>query len=143
MAYVLLPVFLAVPFHEALETTSFLNAYLEMVSAITTTGLPLFDNPGRLGDSLHLWRAIVGWFGGLLIWISASAVLAPMNLGGFEVTVSAEPGQGGTRMDRFQARQFGQATATDHLSSGPGLCRADGCVVDFADAERRYDRWWH
>ena len=31
MAYVLLPVFLAVPFHEALETTSFLNAYLEMV----------------------------------------------------------------------------------------------------------------
>ena len=102
MAYVLLPVFLAVPFHEALETTSFLNAYLEMVSAITTTGLPLFDNPGRLGDSLHLWRAIVGWFGGLLIWISASAVLAPMNLGGFEVTVSAEPGQGGTRMDRFQ-----------------------------------------
>ena len=103
LAYTLLPLFLAVPFYEALETTRFLNAYLEMVSAITTTGLPLFDqNPGRLGDSLHLWRGLVGWMGGLLIWVSASAVLAPLNLGGFEVTASAEPGQGGGQMDRFE-----------------------------------------
>jgi len=103
LAYTLLPLFLAVPFYEALETTSFLNAYVEMVSAITTTGLPLFDhNPGRLVDSLHLWRGLVGWMGGLLIWVSASAVLAPLNLGGFEVTASAEPGQSGTQMDRFE-----------------------------------------
>ncbi|MFK7938181.1 MAG: TrkH family potassium uptake protein [Roseovarius sp.] len=115
LAYTVLPLFLAVPFYEALETTTFLNAYLEMVSAITTTGLPLFDaNPGRLVDSLHLWRALVGWFGGLLIWVSASAVLAPLNLGGFEVTASAEPGQGGARMDRFEransAKRLGQIT---------------------------------
>lgn len=102
LAYLVLPLFLAVPFYEGLETTSFLNAYFEMVSCITTTGAPVFDNPSRLVDSLHLWRGIVGWLGGLLIWISASAVLAPLNLGGFEVTASAEPGQGGARMDRFE-----------------------------------------
>ncbi len=115
LAYTMLPAFLALPFYEALETTTFLNAYVEMVSAITTTGLPLFDqNPGRLVDSLHLWRGLVGWLGGLLIWVSASAVLAPLNLGGFEVTASAEPGQGGARMDRFEransAKRLAQIT---------------------------------
>lgn len=103
LAYTLLPLFLAVPFYEALETTTYLNAYVEMVSAITTTGLPLFDaDPARLVNSLHLWRGLVGWMGGLLIWVAASAVLAPLNLGGFEVTASAEPGQGDSQLDRFE-----------------------------------------
>jgi trk system potassium uptake protein TrkH len=33
--------------------------------------------------------------GGLLMWIAASAILAPLALGGFEVTASGEPGQSG------------------------------------------------
>lgn len=102
LAYAVLPVFLAVPFYEGLETTTFLNAYFEMVSCLTTTGATLFDDPGRLVDSLHLWRGLVGWLGGLIIWIAASAVLAPLALGGFEVTVSAEPGQAETGLERFE-----------------------------------------
>ena len=92
-AYAILPIFLAVPFYEALKTTSFLNAYVEMVSAITTTGAPVFDDPERLNPALHLWRGLVGWLGGLVMWIAAAAILAPLNLGGFEVTARAEPGQ--------------------------------------------------
>lgn len=99
-AFVVLPVFLAVPFHEALGTTSFLNAYFEMVSSLTTTGATVFDRPERLADSLHLWRALVGWLGGLLIWVTAIALLAPMNLGGFEVTSTAEPGENLTHLAR-------------------------------------------
>ena len=60
LAYVVLPVFLALPFYEGLETTSYLNAYFEMVSCLTTTGATLFDTPERLVDSLHLWRGLVG-----------------------------------------------------------------------------------
>ncbi|WP_227268133.1 TrkH family potassium uptake protein [Roseobacter weihaiensis] len=96
--FVVLPVFLAVPFYESLGTTSFLNAYVEMVSAVTTTGATLFEDPGRLNNTLHLWRAQVGWMGGITMWIAASAILAPLNLGGFEVTAQAEPGQ---RESRF------------------------------------------
>ncbi|MCJ7873788.1 potassium transporter TrkG [Marinovum sp. 2_MG-2023] len=96
-AFTVLPLIMAVPFHEALRTTSFLNAYLEMVSSFTTTGASLFP-PDRLSDSLHLWRALVGWMGGLLMWIAAAAILAPLNLGGFEVTASAEPGGGEARV---------------------------------------------
>ena len=99
-AYFLLPLLLAVPFYEAVQTTSFLNSYFEMVSAFTTTGAPLFE-PGRLSGTMHLWRAQVGWLGGLLVWITAAAVLAPLALGGFEVTASAEPGRGDVPLDRY------------------------------------------
>lgn len=99
-AFIALPLFLAVPFHDALRNTSYLNAYFEMVSSLTTTGASLFE-PDRLSESLHLWRALVGWLGGLLMWIAAAAILAPLNLGGFEVTSAAEPGQGDTPVDRF------------------------------------------
>ncbi|MEX0319655.1 MAG: TrkH family potassium uptake protein [Ruegeria sp.] len=92
-AYSVLPAFLAIPFHDALGTTSFLNAYFDMVSAITTTGADMFPDPERLSAPLHLWRAQVGWMGGLLMWIAASAILAPLSLGGFEVTAKGEPGR--------------------------------------------------
>ncbi|MGH1577117.1 TrkH family potassium uptake protein [Planktotalea sp.] len=106
--FLILPVILAIPFHEALRTTSFVNAYVEMVSSITTTGATLFDDPSRLPSSLHLWRGIVAWAGGLLMWIAAAAILAPLNLGGFEVTTSAEPGQGGARNLDMRAASPGQ-----------------------------------
>ena len=99
-AFTVLPIALAIPFHDALGTTSFVNAYVEMVSSITTTGATLFD-ANRLSNTLHLWRATVGWLGGLLIWIAAAAILAPLSLGGFEVTASAEPGQGRSGETRF------------------------------------------
>jgi trk system potassium uptake protein TrkH len=91
--FALLPVFLAVPLHDALQTTSFLNAYFDMVSAITTTGANLFDDPSRLAPSLHLWRAQGGGLGGLLMWGAAAAILAPLSLGGFEVTTRGQPGR--------------------------------------------------
>ncbi|WP_037971358.1 TrkH family potassium uptake protein [Sulfitobacter noctilucae] len=92
-AFVLLPFYCAVPFLEALPTTRPLNAYFEMVSAMTTTGATMFQDPERLSGTLHMWRAQVGWMGGLLMWVAASAILAPLHLGGFEVTAQAEPGR--------------------------------------------------
>ena len=106
--FAVLPVILAVPFYEALRTTSFVNAYFEMVSSLTTTGATLFPEHTRLPASLHLWRGIVAWSGGLMMWIAAAAILAPLNLGGFEVTTSAEPGQGGLRRFDMRAASPGQ-----------------------------------
>ena len=72
LCFLLLPVMLAVPFHHAIRNTSFLNAYFEMVSALTTTGATLFA-PERLSLAEHLWRAQVGWMGGLLMWARPTA----------------------------------------------------------------------
>lgn len=88
LAYLWLPLVLAMPMDQAVGNTRFINVYLDMVSALTTTGAEVFD-PARLAPAVHLWRGLVGWFGGLLIWITAFAVLAPLNLGGFEVTSEA------------------------------------------------------
>ena len=92
-AFTALPVMFAVPFYEAVGNTSFLNAWFEMVSSLTTTGATVYDNAGRLSPSLHLWRGLVGWLGGLLIWITAVSIFAPMNLGGFEVRATGGAGK--------------------------------------------------
>ena len=93
-AYLVLPLMLAVPFHQALQTTTYLNAWFEMVSCFTTTGATLYDDPDRLSASLHLWRALVGWLGGFFVLLSAIAILAPLNLGGFEVVSGGAVGRG-------------------------------------------------
>lgn len=84
-SFAVLPVMFAMPFYEAVYATSFLNAWFEMVSCFTTTGATLYDTIGRLPSSIHLWRGTVGWMGGFLVWVTALAILAPLNLGGFEV----------------------------------------------------------
>lgn len=84
-AFLVLPLMLAVPMYEAVPKMSFLEAWFESVSSITTTGATLYDSPRQLPRSVHLWRALMGWLGGLLIWVSAISILAPLNIGGFEV----------------------------------------------------------
>lgn len=85
LSYLWMPAVLTLPMVEAVGNTRWINVYFDMVSALTTTGAPVFDTD-RLADTVHLWRAVVAWFGGLLIWITALAVLQPLSLGGFEVT---------------------------------------------------------
>jgi trk system potassium uptake protein TrkH len=94
-AFAVMPVFLALPFWMAGPArASFFDAWWEMVSCFTTTGGTLWDNPARLSPSLHLWRGLVGWLGGLFVWVAAVSILAPLNLGGFEVRAPGTAGQG-------------------------------------------------
>lgn len=93
LAYAFLPFALALPLMEALPDTSLVNAWFEMVSAFTTTGATVYP-PDRLAEAVHLWRATVGWFGGFLIILAAYAILAPLNLGGTEVSSGRVPGRG-------------------------------------------------
>ncbi len=84
-AMVFLPAVLALPMADLLPGAPFLDAYFEMVGALTTTGASAFKGAIPLGPSLHLWIVFVAWAGGFLFWLTAAAVLAPMGLGGFEV----------------------------------------------------------
>lgn len=93
LAYAVLPFALALPLREALPDTTLLNAWFEMISAFTTTGASVYGSD-RLADAIHLWRATVGWFGGFLVILAAYAILAPLNLGGTEVSSGRVPGRG-------------------------------------------------
>lgn len=84
--YAALPVVLAAPLAQVAPGLGPFGAYFEMLSSLTTTGATLFSAPGLLPESLHLWRALVAWAGGLLILVATFAVFAPLNLGGFEIT---------------------------------------------------------
>ena len=83
----LLPLMLAIPFAQSQPDTGLFNAWWEMVSSLTTTGASLYAAE-LLPAPLHLWRATVGWLGGLFMLIAAVAILAPLRVGGFEILSS-------------------------------------------------------
>jgi len=85
LGWALLPGFAAVPVHLLMPQIGLAGALFEMVAAFTTTGGTVFGAPEAVGEALHLWRALVGWLGGLLTLTAAWAVLAPRRLGGFEI----------------------------------------------------------
>ena len=64
---------------------SYEAAYFEMVSTFTTTGATVFDRLETVNPAIILWRAITAWLGGFIILVAAFGILAPRNLGGFEV----------------------------------------------------------
>ena len=106
LAYILLPLMLAAPLVALVPGLGLGGGYFEMLSSLTTTGATLFDRPQLLPEPLHLWRALVGWMGGLLVLTTAFAILAPLNLGGFEISGRSsrrEGGHGGT-MDEANRR---------------------------------------
>lgn len=100
-AYLVLPLAMALPVVQAVPDTSFGNAWFEMLSSFTTTGATGYE-PERLPPSVHLWRALAGWFGGFFILLAAYAILAPMNLGGTEVISGRVPARvlGGAQIAR-------------------------------------------
>lgn len=85
LAFVMLPVIMAIPLEAVVPSITFGQAYFEMLSCLTTTGATIFTDPGQLPDPVHLWRGLASWLGGLLIIVAAAAILEPLQLGGFEI----------------------------------------------------------
>ena len=114
-----LPLMLAVPFAESLPDTGLFNAWWEMVSSLTTTGASLYS-ADLLPAPLHLWRATVGWLGGLFILIAAVSILAPLRVGGFELMSS--PYGRNERFDRLPGHEAaGGALLAEREPPEPGL----------------------
>lgn len=101
--YAVLPIALALPMVQAVPGMTLWQAWFEMLSAFTTTGATLFA-PADLPETVHLWRALIGWLGGFHMIVMAMAVLAPMNLVGIE--------RAGARMTASGTRQINQIADT-------------------------------
>lgn len=110
LIYALIPAALAAPVQALVPGLGFGEAYFEMLSCLTTTGASLLDGGRLLPESVHLWRALVGWTGGLIVLVSAFAVLAPLSLGGFELLQSGSShveGRHGTTIRDATRRALG------------------------------------
>ncbi|MGB0855258.1 MAG: potassium transporter TrkG, partial [Pikeienuella sp.] len=79
------PALAAVPLKLALPYLTMEAAYFEMMSMFTTTGASVIKAPETIPPSLNLWRMMMGWGGGLYALLFAFSVLAPRNLGGYEM----------------------------------------------------------
>lgn len=95
VCWVLVPAFAAIPLWLRTPYLGPLGAWFEMTSAFTTTGGTIYGDLGRVPHAIHLWRGMITWFGGLFTLAAAFAILAPRNLGGFEVTTTGV-GPGGS-----------------------------------------------
>ena len=80
--WVIIPVFAAIPFYSFLG--SFIKAYVEAVSALTTTGASVVDYNRYIPKTIFLWRSLLGWSGGLLSITMVLLILAPFGVGGLQ-----------------------------------------------------------
>jgi trk system potassium uptake protein TrkH len=111
VCWLLVPLFAGAPLWLRTPYLGVWGAWFEMVSAFTTTGGTVYAEPDKVPEAIHLWRGMVAWFGGLVTLVAAFAILAPRNLGGFEVAVNSvgtarQPGgqPGGPLTGQLRAR---------------------------------------
>ena len=119
-AYVALPLIMAVPLTEAVPGLTLFDAWFEMTSSFTTTGASLLGADAPV--TVHLWRALVGWAGGAFVLVYVLAILAPLNLGGFEVLTTTAA-----------TRPEGHAISTAHLGARVDMREADDVLARLWD----------
>ena len=79
LIWTVLPIFAAIPFFVSGEYSSYVHAYFEAVSGLTTTGATTVEDLSALGASTLIWRAALQGFGGALTLLTAVLVLAPFD----------------------------------------------------------------
>ncbi len=65
LGWVLASIFGAMPFYLSGAIPSFLNAFFETVSGLTTTGATILDTVETMPKGLLFWRAFTQWIGGM------------------------------------------------------------------------------
>lgn len=82
--WVVIPMVGALPLMLGAPQSSFVDAYFESVSGMTTTGSTIYENIESLPSGILLWRGILQWLGGLGIVIVAMIFLPVMRVGGMQ-----------------------------------------------------------
>ncbi|MFI3135787.1 MAG: potassium transporter TrkG [Methylococcaceae bacterium] len=88
----LIPVFCTLPLVLYLPEISFIEAYFETVSGLTTTGATILTGIDNLPMSINLWRHELNWIAGMGIIIFAVAILPILGIGGMQLYIAESPG---------------------------------------------------
>lgn len=92
MCWSLASVFCTLPLLLYLPGLSFVDAYFEVISGLTTTGATVLSGLDHLPMSVNLWRHELTWFGGIGIIVFAVAILPILGIGGMQLLKSESPG---------------------------------------------------
>ncbi len=85
LSWLSIAIFGSLPFIFSDLNFSFVNAFFESMSGITTTGSTIISNLDQMPKSILLWRAILQWLGGIGIIIMAITLMPIMNVGGMQL----------------------------------------------------------
>lgn len=86
------PAFSAIPLLLYFPSLSFVDAYFEAVSGLTTTGATILSGIDNLPMSINLWRHELNWIAGMGIIIFAVAILPILGIGGMQLYMAEAPG---------------------------------------------------
>ena len=80
------------PFLFSHSAPSFIDAFFETMSGITTTGATIFNDVEALPRYLLFWRSTTQWLGGMGIIVLTVAILPLLGVGGMQLFVAEAPG---------------------------------------------------
>lgn len=86
------PVFCTLPLLLYFPEMSFVDAYFETTSGLTTTGATILSGIDSLPMSINLWRHELNWIAGMGIIIFAVAILPILGIGGMQLYKAETPG---------------------------------------------------
>ncbi|MBI1362834.1 MAG: potassium transporter [Proteobacteria bacterium] len=92
LAWLVLSAIGAVPFYLNGVAATWIDAFFETVSGLTTTGATVFVGLDNMGHGILLWRSMIQWLGGMGIIVLAVAVLPFLGVGGLQLYRSEMPG---------------------------------------------------
>jgi|TARA_B100000315_G_scaffold106476_1_gene97597 trk system potassium uptake protein TrkH len=78
-------IFGCLPFLFSNLDLSFVDAFFESMSGITTTGSTVITNLDDVSKSILIWRAILQWLGGIGVIVMAITILPLLNVGGMQL----------------------------------------------------------
>jgi len=75
-----------------------ISACFETMSGFTTTGASVLSNLESIPHSIHFWRALTHWFGGMGVLVLCVAILPFLGVGGMQIYRAEMPGPSKDRL---------------------------------------------
>lgn len=87
LSWIILTILCAIPYILSGHTKSFLDAYFDVMSGFTTTGLVLLQDLDHLSNGLNMWRHILTFIGGQGMVVLALTFLVKETGGAYKIYV--------------------------------------------------------
>ncbi len=84
-AWLVIPLFSALPFIFKTAPLSYTNAFFEAISGFTSCGATVITDLEQVSRGILLWRALLNWIGGIGIVVVAVAILPMLKVGGMQL----------------------------------------------------------
>ncbi|MGD2272316.1 MAG: TrkH family potassium uptake protein [Desulfobacterales bacterium] len=84
-------IFGALPFYLGMNTCSFVDAFFESVSGVTTTGSSILTDIESVSRGILFWRSFIQWLGGMGIIVLSVAILPFLGVGGMQLYKAEVP----------------------------------------------------